>query len=130
MKTGTAVSFILMLIGVIMLGACGGGVAATPAASAQISVTTQPNPPVKGPVQLFVDVKDAQGQPLNDAAVLVLVSHTTMNGMNQQGPATPQGNGRYAMMTDMSGMNGQWLITVQVSKGQLNLAQDFKIDVK
>jgi nitrogen fixation protein FixH len=122
--------FILMLIGVLGVSACGGGGAATPAASMQISVTTLPDPPVKGPVELIVDVKDAQGQPLNDANVIVLTSHTTMNGMNQQGPAKARGNGRYAMLTDMSGMNGQWLITVQVSKGSLNLAQDFKIDVQ
>lgn len=129
MKTGTAATFVLMLIGVLVVSACGGGVA-TPAAGAQVSVTTRPNPPVKGAVELIVEVKDAQGQPLNDANVLVLTSHTTMNGMNQQGMAKSQGNGRYAMMTDMSGMNGQWLITVQVSKGSLNLAQDFKIDVQ
>lgn len=130
MMNRTAATYSLMLIGVLMLGACGSGGAATPAASAQISVTTRPDPPVKGPVQVFIDVKDAQGLLLNDATVLVLVSHTTMNGMNQQGMARSQGNGRYAMMSDMSGMNGQWLITVQVSKGNLNLAQDFKIDVK
>lgn len=129
MKRRTVYVFSLIVIGVLVLSACNGGIA-TPAASAQINVTTQPDPPVKGPVQVLVDVKDAQGQPLDDAAVLVLVSHTTMNGMNQQAPAKAQSNGRYAMLTDMSGMNGQWLITVQVSKGSLNLAQDFKIDVQ
>jgi nitrogen fixation protein FixH len=116
-----------MLIGVLTLSACGG--VPTPAASSQINLSTQPNPPVKGPVQLIVDITDTQGRPLDNAMVLVLASHATMGNMIQQGPAAAQGTGRYVFTADLSGMNGQWLITVQVSKGTLNLAQDFKIDV-
>jgi hypothetical protein len=128
MKNRVITTVSLILIGFLTLNACGG--TPTPAAGVQINLTTKPNPPVKGPVQLFIDVKEVQGQPLNDANVLVLVSHATMSNMIQQGPARAQGNGRYVTQADMSGMNGQWLITVQVSKGALNLAQDFKIDVQ
>lgn len=50
--------------------------------------------------------------------------------MNVQSLAKPQGQGRYTLTADLSGMSGQWLVTVQVSKGALNLAQDFKINVE
>ena len=53
-----------------------------------------------------------------------------MSGMDQQGQATAQGNRRYAITADMSGMGGEWLITAQVRKDDLNLAQDFRIEVK
>ncbi len=129
MKTKTAVGVAILLIGALVLSACGGS-GGSSSGSPQITISTKPNPPAMGPVELIVDVKDAQGQPINDANVLVLASHTTMSGMNQQGPATAQGNGRYAITADMSGMNGQWLVTVQVKKGDLDLAQDFKIEVK
>jgi hypothetical protein len=124
----TVATFIPILIGVFVLSAC--GAAATPATSSPITLTTAPNPPKRGPVELIVDVKDAQGQPLDDAQVLILASHTGMGGMNVQSPAKPQGQGRYTLTADLSGMSGQWLVTVQVNKGALNLAQDFKINVE
>ena len=130
MKNNAIKTFTLIFLSLLVLGACGSNNAPTPAASAQINLITNPDPPVKGSVQLFVDIKDAQGQPLNAANVLVLVSHATMSNMIQQSQARAQGNGRYVTQADLSGMTGQWLITVQVSKGALNLAQDFKIEVK
>lgn len=124
-------TLILILVSALALSACGGsGSSAQPTPSPQIILTTNPNPPMKGSVVLIVDVKDAQGQPLDGADVRVLSSHTTMSGMDQQGQATAQGNGRYAITADMAGMAGEWLVTVQVRKGTLNLAQDFRIEVK
>lgn len=128
MKVRRVYEFILIAIGALVLSAC--GAAATPAASAPITLTTLPNPPKRGPVELIVDVKDNQGQPLDDAQVLILASHTGMGGMSVQSVAKPQGKGRYALTADLSGMSGQWLVTIQVSKGALNLAQDFKINVE
>ena len=128
-------TFMLILAGALVLTACGGSAGSasptTGAASAQITLSTNPNPPAMGPVELVVDVKDVQGQPLDGAEVLVLASHTRMSGMNQQGLATAQGSGRYAITADLSGgMSGEWLITVQVRKDDLNLAQDFRIEVR
>lgn len=120
----------IIAISAFVLSACGGNAAPTPAASLPITLTTKPNPPERGPIELSVDVKDTQGQPLDDAQVLILASHTGMGGMNVQRPAKPQGKGRYTLTADLSGMSGQGLVTVQVSKGALNLAQDFKINVE
>ena len=133
MKQRILTTSILILIGVLALVACGGGGASTPtpaATGAQITLITDPDPPVMGPVELIVEVKDAQGQPLDGANVLVLASHTDMSGMDQQGQATSQGNGRYAIMSEFSDMSGEWLVTVQVRKDDLNLAQDFRIEVR
>lgn len=75
---------------------CGDG-SATPDAQSQIALTTELDLPVMGPVDLIIAVKDAQGQPLDETSVLVLVSHTGMSGMDQRGQATAQGNGRYTI---------------------------------
>ena len=97
---------IVALVTASVLAACNGA-SPTPAAPSPITLTTQPDPPVMGPVELLIDVKDAQGQPLGRASVLVLVSHTSM-----------------------SGMSGEWLVTVQVRKDDLNIAQDFRVEVQ
>jgi len=47
-----------------------------------------------------------------------------------RGQAASQGNGQYTRAVELSGMSGEWLITVQVRKDDLNLAQDFRIEVK
>ncbi len=124
-------TLMLVLISALAVGACGGSTgAATPMPGPQIILTTNPNPPVMGPVELIIDAKDAQGQPLDGPNVLVLTSHTSMSGMDQRGQAAAQGNGQYTLAVELSGMSGEWLITVQVRKDDLNLAQDFRIEVK
>jgi hypothetical protein len=128
MNKKAAATFLSILISALALSAC--SAAATPAASSPITLTTKPNPPQRGPVEFIVEVKDTQGQPLDDAQVLILASHSGMGGMNWQSLAKPMGQGRYALTADLSGMSGQWLVTVQASKGALNLAQDFKINVE
>jgi hypothetical protein len=50
--------------------------------------------------------------------------------MDPRGQAVAQGNGRYNLMVELSGVSGEWLVTVQVRKDGLNIAQDFRIEVK
>jgi hypothetical protein len=81
--------FYLILISALVLSAC--SAASTAAASSPITLTTKPNLPQRGPVEFIVEVKDTQGQPLDDAQVLILASHTGMGGRNVQSPAKPMG---------------------------------------
>jgi hypothetical protein len=94
-----------------------------------ISLTTNPNPPQSGNVELIVTVNGAGGQPIPDADVYVFADHTEMQGMNMNGKATAQGNGRYATTADFS-MPGQWKVTVQVKKAPLDVTQDFNLDLQ
>ena len=116
----------------LVLAACSGASAPTSTPESpdvQISLTTNPNPPSSGDVELVVTVNDANGQPIPDAEVYVFADHTEMKGMNMNGRATAQGNGRYAITAGFS-MSGQWKVTVQVRKTPLNVTQDFNLEFK
>ncbi len=78
-----------------------------------IALATNPDPPKSGQLELIAVLTDAAGRPVDNAIVNVLASHETMSGMNMQGAATAQGNGRYAIGADF-GMTGPWLVTVEV----------------
>ena len=131
MRSGFSVLTLLVLLSLV-LAACGGAGAPTPtpvSPGAQISLTTNPSPLTSGEVELVVMVNDANGQPIPDAEVYVFADHTDMKGMNMNGKATAQGNGRYAITADFS-MSGQWKVTVQVRKTPLNVTQDFNLEFK
>lgn len=123
---------VTLLIGLsIVLVACGGTGATmpTPTASPKVALTTNPDPPASGNVELVLMVTDASGQPITDADVYVFADHTGMSGMTLQGKATSQGGGRYAISANLS-MGGKWKISVQVKKSALNYTQDFNLEVK
>ena len=122
-----------LLLGLsLALAACGG--ASQPAATqtpapVQITLSTDPNPPSMGPVEIVFTVLDAQGQPVSSADVDVIASHTEMGGMTMHGKATDQGNGKYAITANYS-MSGKWLVTVQVKKEDLDFKQDIDLQVQ
>jgi len=103
----------------LILAACGGDDRATlpppepGTVDVMIALATNPDPPKSGQVELTAILTDAAGRPIDNANVNFLGSHKTMSGMNMQGAATAQGNGRYAISADF-GMNGPWLVTVEV----------------
>ncbi len=105
----------------IVLAECGGSAPSpTPASpAANISLTTSPNPPKSGNVELAATVNDASGQPITDADVFIFANHTEMSGMSMNGKATAQGSGRYAINATLS-MSGKWKVTVQVKKRPLD----------
>lgn len=112
------------------LAACGGAAQSTPTpAPVQVTLTTNPNPPAMGSVEMVFTVLDPQGQPVENANVNVIASHTEMGGMNMQGPATHQGSGRYAITANYT-MSGKWLVTVEVKAEDLDYRQDIDLQVK
>lgn len=129
MKKRLLVGFIL---GVLVLGlaACG----SQPASSSgngevAIVLETDPSPPTMGDVELIILVTDAQGNPLEGAKVDVGADHTDMSGMGMHGPASEQGDGRYAIKANFS-MTGNWKITVYVRQGDLDIKQDIPIVIQ
>ncbi|MCL4294352.1 MAG: FixH family protein [Anaerolineae bacterium] len=121
---------VFLLAGLTLLAACGGAAAPSPTpaqAGPKVSLTTNPNPPRSGEVELMVTVNDANGQPIPDADVFVFADHTEMKGMNMNGRATPQGGGRYTIAANF-GMSGPWKVTVQVKKAPLDVAEEFNLE--
>ncbi|MCL4302121.1 MAG: FixH family protein [Anaerolineae bacterium] len=116
----------------LVLAACGGASAppSPPAtAEAQVSLTTNPDPPQSGDVELVVQVNDVQGQPIPDADVYIFADHTEMKGMTMNGKATAQGAGRYATTAGFA-HGGKWKVTVQVKKAPLDVVQEFNLELK
>jgi ABC-type transport system substrate-binding protein len=126
-----------LAIGALLVGACAAPApTATPApatsSSPQITLTTNPDPAAStGETELIIDVKDASGQPLSGAVVLVTVDMSG-HGMSDamQGESTDQGNGRYATKVPFN-MAGDWKVTVEVRRaGELLIRQDFVLPVQ
>lgn len=123
---------ILLLLVSVMLAACGS--TATPLATeasalVTISLQTTPEPPAVGEVSLIFHVLDESGQPVSEADFDVIADHTDMSGMTMHGKASDQGDGFYAITTNFS-MPGNWKLTVQVRKGELDFKQDIDILVE
>lgn len=123
---------ILLISLAVILSGCGGAAEPTPipaSSEVQISLTTLPDPPKSGPVELVVQVNDANNQPIPEADVFVFADHIDMKGMSMNGRATAQGGGRYAINADMS-MAGNWKVTVQVKKAPLDVVQEFNLELR
>ena len=122
---------VLLILLAPVLAAC--GTATTPASQTatgvNIKLETNPDPAAMGDVELVLTITDQNGNPIEGAQVDVNADHTDMTGMNMGGPATGQGNGRYAIKANFS-MSGNWLITVYVRKGELDEKQEIPIVVK
>lgn len=120
MKKHYLVPLVLALL-MVILAAC--GASDTPAGEDQpqveIKIETDPNPAVVGVVELTLLVTDLNGKPIEDATVDVSAEHIDMSGMSMDGPATKQGDGKYAIKADFS-MSGNWEITVYVRNSDLD----------
>ncbi len=114
-----------------LLVACGGngenGVETTD--SVNITLATNPANPQSGQVELVATVKDGQGQPINNVEVYIFANHTGMGGMDMQGQATNQGEGRYAITAGFS-MTGSWKVTVQVNQDKEIITKGFDLEIK
>jgi hypothetical protein len=129
MRKRIFISIILLMS--VLLAACGG--AATPAATSgkpvNITVETNPNPPVMGDIELVLSVTDAKGNPIEGATVDVSADHTDMTGMDMSGAATEQGNGKYAIKANFS-MSGNWKLKVYVRKDGLDYSEEIVFPIQ
>jgi hypothetical protein len=120
-------SFVTLLVFLTMVGVSGCATpAATPAPAAsgpvQVTLTTNPNPAVSsGETELVIEVKDDAGKAVSGATVQVSVDMLSHSMGAMEGPATDQGNGRYATKVPF-GMAGDWVVTVEVRQGDTILA--------
>ncbi len=123
----------LLLLLTTTLAGCG---ATQPPADADsgglvVALTTKPDPPVAGQVELIVTIKDVSQQAVDGAAVNILASHSSMANMLTQQQATSIGNGQYRTIFDFSqGSQGDWRVTVEVRNAQpTTLRKNFVITI-
>jgi hypothetical protein len=128
------VLILIALIGALAVGGCAAPAAAPAAPAAggppQVTLTTNPNPASSaGETEFVVEVKDSAGKPLSGVKVLVTADMAAHSMGALQGPATDQGNGRYATRVPLN-MAGQWEVIVEVRQDDAVLAtQEFIIPV-
>jgi hypothetical protein len=123
---------VLSLLTGLSLTACDGQ-ATDPQAdtdSLRISLTTEPDPPQSGLVDLTISVTDAHGRPLTEADLFIIADHTEMRGMTLTETAAAQGDGRYSITAEFA-HGGNWRVTVQVNRDGANVAlEDFDLAVR
>lgn len=125
--------FISLLVALsVLLAACGS--AATPAdttssGQANIKLETNPNPAVKGDIELIFTITDASGAPIEGAKVDVNAEHPAMAGMGMSGQATEQGGGKYSIKANFSDA-GDWALTIYVRKGELDYKEEFEFPIQ
>jgi len=116
----------------VLLASCGSAVTsadATPAKPVNIKFETNPNPAMKGDLELILTITDGSGNPIEGATVDVSVDHTDMTGMGMSGLATEQGGGKYAIKANFSD-SGNWLLTVYVRKEGLDYKEEIEFQVQ
>jgi Cu(I)/Ag(I) efflux system membrane fusion protein len=82
----------------------------------QITTSFQPDPPRVGTNTLTLTIQDADGQPVEDAAIDATASMPAMGAMPEmrsQGQVTAEGTGRYRLVFDLS-MAGSWPLTLNI----------------
>jgi Cu(I)/Ag(I) efflux system membrane fusion protein/cobalt-zinc-cadmium efflux system membrane fusion protein len=95
-------------------------------ASANVSLTSDPNPPARGKNKLTVTIKDGAGKPVVGAQVTVTFYMAAMPSMGMAAikaltALTPQGNGTYAGDIDLQS-GGTWQETIMATKDGRTLA--------
>lgn len=128
------ITFVLSLV---FLSACTGpasqeddnSVTTTPPAPVKVELDTKPTPPKAGKVQIILRVSDQNGDPITDADFDVIADHTDMRGMTMHGKASEQTDGQYVIDAEFS-MAGQWKLSIQVRKDNLNYQEDIELQVE
>lgn len=102
----------------LVLGACTGqqsssSTASTPGGPKIELVGTSPDPCPAARCQVAVTVKDAQGQPIENADVRYEARHPSMSHGGVSATGENRGSGRYEGAVNFS-MTGDWSVGVQV----------------
>lgn len=122
-----------LLFGItFFLAACSSGATpenSTSAKPVNIQIESNPNPAMVGDATLTLVITDENGSPIEGARVDVAVDHTDMTGMGMSGPATEQGEGKYAINANFS-MSGNWKMTVYVRKDSLDYQEDIDLKIQ
>jgi hypothetical protein len=102
-----------------------------PAPAFQVTLRLSPTPALIGPTRLIIDVADAVGDPVTNAAVSVegLPEEPTRTRATT-GMATEEGAGRYVVPGFDLDVGGPWTIAVTVSDGTgVSITRAFPISV-
>ena len=94
-----------------------------------ISLTTDPNPLQPGQATFIINVRGADGKPVDNATVSFDLNMTTMNMGTQRATATSQGKGRYIVTGNLS-MQGPWRVRITASMPEGSTKnKDFVVNV-
>ena len=94
-----------------------------------VTVKIDKNPPVVGDNNITIDIKDAAGKNVTDAAVKVEYSMPAMSGMpamNYKADAELKGY-EYKAKMNLS-MSGSWNIAVKITRGGKTTTVKFNVD--
>lgn len=121
---------VLFLLNPLIVIACAPASPSSPTSTTDLilAISTNPSPPKIGEVEISITLQDPQGRALEGAEVTVIAEHTDMSGMEMEGKATEQGQGRYAVRAHFS-MSGNWTLKVQVKTNTLSYQRDFALKV-
>jgi len=95
-----------------------------------VDIKMDKNPPVVGPNNIEIVVKDAAGKAVSDARVLVDYGMNAMPGMPAmfyKADAQPRGE-KYIAMLNIS-MKGPWQITIKITHQGKAVSARFTVDV-
>ena len=95
-----------------------------------VDIKMDKNPPVVGPNNIEIVVRDASGKAVTDARVLVDYGMPAMPGhpaMGYKTDAQPKG-GAYQAVLNIS-MKGPWTVTVRISHAGKTASARFTVDV-
>ncbi len=88
----------------------------TPVAREGLTVALFADDPTAGPVDITVEVMDADGRPVTDAVVTVETQHLEMNHGESVNDTVPVAPGRYLAERVSMGMGGTWQAEVLIDR--------------
>ena len=122
---------LLALAHALPFSACGGLEAPESSGTLQIEAHTEPDPPHVGQNALVLHVRDADGNPVEGAAITVDTLMPSMGHGSTETPViTETGGGAYRAEPLTFQMTGSWQAIVQVVKGEEDGSRTFSWDVR